>query len=78
MVGEYGAHLRGPLLRGCTSSASRTPAFGFVQPDFPSLPCPFPMTNALLSRATAISSNSTQTHPQDGPEKMKEDAIKYG
>ncbi|KAG2437972.1 hypothetical protein HXX76_005587 [Chlamydomonas incerta] len=29
-------------------------------------------------KVVAISSNSTQTHPQDGPEKMKEDAIKYG
>ena len=26
----------------------------------------------------AISSNSTATHPQDGPEKMSEDAKQYG
>ncbi|GLC35920.1 hypothetical protein PLESTM_000382900 [Pleodorina starrii] len=29
-------------------------------------------------KAVAISSNSTQTHPQDGPDKMAEDAKKYG
>jgi len=29
-------------------------------------------------KVVAISSNSTATHPQDGPDKMKEDAAKYG
>ncbi len=35
-------------------------------------------TPFTLSKVVAMSASSIETHPQDGPEKMVEDAKKYG